>query len=139
MGGRLTECGCACGCVAVGCAIQYLLRTLNTVYNHSMVEWRRCGDSPQSQQDNYNACSNLWIQESAALACSTAYLHTDGARMDLTTFLNLSNAYYHGQPHSLLLSLLPLCAVDPQQSAHSTVPPAVLLLRTLQLYQRTCL
>ena len=82
-------------CRVRGC--QYLHRTLHTVYNHTMVEWRRCGESPKSQQDNFNACSNLWIQESSALACSTAYLHTDGQRMDLTTFLNLSDAYYHGQ------------------------------------------
>ena len=73
------------------------MRTLHTVYNHSMVEWRRCGEAPKAQQDNYNACSWHWIQEGSSLACSTAYLHTNGTRMVRGELLNLADAYYHGQ------------------------------------------
>ena len=97
----LCLCLCCAACVLLVGLLQYLERTLHTVYEQSMEEWRRCGQAPQSQQDNYNACSWQWIQESSALACSAAYLHTNGTRMDLTGFLNLSDAYYHGQPHTL--------------------------------------
>ena len=65
---------------------QYLLLALANQYNESIARWRTCS-AASAYTHNYGACSDDWSQETARLACSTAYTTPDGTRLDLSTRL----------------------------------------------------
>ena len=65
---------------------EYLLLALATQYNESMAGWRACS-AQSAYTANYYACSDDWSQESARLACSTAYTAPDGTVLNTTTRL----------------------------------------------------
>jgi hypothetical protein len=60
--------------------LQFLLHTLHTAYNASIAQWRLC-PADSTEAANFNACSDHWGAETAALACSAAYTLPDGRRL----------------------------------------------------------
>ena len=66
--------------------IHYLLQSLNTSWVVQRFQWLSCGRSME--------CSDYWVQESAALACATAYRHPNGTLIDWQAPFNLSEGYY---------------------------------------------
>ena len=65
---------------------RYLQYTLGAQYNDSIANWRTCSTASQFS-GNYYSCSDDWSQESARLACSSAYTMPDGTRLTPTTTL----------------------------------------------------
>ena len=73
--------------------LQYLLHTLHSAHNASIAQWRQCG-AASTEADNFNACSDQWGAETAALACSSAYTLPDGRRLAAGSGMVLDLDYY---------------------------------------------
>ena len=77
---------------------QYLLRALATQYNESVAGWRTCS-AGTVYAGNYGACSDDWSQETARLACSTAYTTPSNVRLTMSSTLTPVSSTSDGEQY----------------------------------------